>query len=209
MFESLKVIPDVDELPPKSSLPWVWFGFFFVAAFLIEETLMVALHLEESVGNVVLVSIGLAGWIYWLFCVARFHTILQEVTRRYYPITGGEAALKHLIPFYGFYWMFRWPTTMSDYLNRRGRVQMISGSILGVFLLLSLLTARFVDGGIGLIGTFAVGMYISAKLNRHIELIAGTTKEALPPVLDPSQFRQTPAEPVTANLNTSSFPPET
>jgi len=182
--------PDnLQELPAKSELPWVWFGFFFVAAFIIEETLLLVLDLDQSVAGLVLLLIRIAGLIFWLFCVSRFHTILAEISRKAYPISNLEAVGKHFIPFYNLYWTFRWPATMSEYLNRRGRVQMVSGNLLGLFLLLSIVTVRFVDAGVGLAGIFLVGMYISAKLNRHLQLIQGG---AAPPILDPGMFRQTP-----------------
>ena len=94
MYTSLSITsePVNDELPAKSSLPWVWFGFLFVAAFIIEETLMIALELDPSVSRLVLILIGLAGWIYWLFCVSRFHKVLGEISRNQYPIDPGEAA---------------------------------------------------------------------------------------------------------------------
>ena len=196
MFTSLNLTPDnLDELPPKSSLPWVWFGFFFSAAFITEETVMIAFELDEAVADLVLRLIGIAGSIYWLFCVARFNRILREISRNQYPITGAEAAWKHFIPFYNLVWIFRWPKAMSDYLNGRDRVTMISGNVLGVFLLLSLLVGRFFDSGVGMTGTFIVGMYISNKLRKHIELI-GTSRNRLPPLLDPSIFSRPAAEPV-------------
>lgn len=192
MYTSLTITPDtLEELPAKSSLPWVWFGFLFVAAFFLAETLMIALELDQSVGTGVLILIALAGWIYWLFCVSRFHRILCEVSRNQYPITGAEAVWKHFIPFYNLVWVFRWPASMSEYLNRRERVKMVSGNLLGLFLLLSLLIGRFFDGGIGLTGTFAVGMYIAAKLRRHMELV-GVSRDMLPPPPDASLFGSTP-----------------
>jgi len=186
--------PDsLEEVPAKSSPAWVWLGFIFAAAFLFQETLAVLLEFEEAVTNLTLILIGLAGWIYWLFCVFRFHKILIEMSRNQYPVGAGEAVGKHLIPFYNFVWIFRWPTHLSDYLNQRGRVHVVSGKLLGLLLLLSALTARFVDGGVGLIGMFAVGMYISAKLRRHIQLVKG---ERLPP--PPPNWRSEGAGP--ANL---------
>ena len=194
MYTSLSITsePVFDELPAKSSLPWIWFGFFFVAAFIIEETLMVVLELDPGVASSVLIVIALAGWVYWLFCVSRFHKVLGEISRNQYPIDAGEAAWKHIVPFYNLFWIFRWPSAMSDYLNRRERVKMVSGNLLGLFLLISLLVGRFFDGGIGLTGTFAVGMYISAKLRRHIELI-GVSRDMMPPLPDPSLFSRAPA----------------
>jgi hypothetical protein len=201
MFSSLTITPDsLEEVPAKSSLPWVWFGFFFVAAFIIEETLMVALGLDESGASIVLILIALGGWIYWLFCVSRFHNILREISRNHYPITGAEAAWKHIIPFYNLVWIFRWPSTMSEYLNQRQRVKMVSGNLLGVCLLISLLIGRFLDGGVGMTGIFVVAMYISSKLRKHVELIKGVSKDMLPPAPDPSLFRQIPAEDKQASL---------
>ncbi|HEV7398502.1 MAG TPA: hypothetical protein VGN86_18460 [Pyrinomonadaceae bacterium] len=193
MFTSLNLTPEnLEELPAKSSLPWVWFGFFFVAAFVIEETVMIALELDQLVSTGILTLIAIAGWIYWLFCVSRFHKILGEISRNQYPIGSAEAAWKHIIPFYNLVWVFRWPTAMSDYLNRRERVKMVSGTGLGVVLLLSLLLGRLFDSAVGLAGTFIVGMYISAKLRKHVELI-GASRNMSPPLPDPSLFNRTPA----------------
>lgn len=188
MFTSITLTPDaLQELPARSSLPWVWFGFLFVVAFIAEETLIFVLELDPEVAKIVLVTISLAGYIYWLFCVSRFNNILREVSRNHYPITGAEAAWKHFIPFYNLVWLFRWPSAMSEYLNGRGRVKMVSGNLLGAILLVSLLTGRFFDAGIGLTGIFLVGMYISAKLRRHVELIGAPN--ASPPLPDPSWYQ--------------------
>jgi hypothetical protein len=171
-------------------MPWVWFGFFFVVAFAVEEALIIGLGLDESLGTLWLILIALTGWIYWLFCMSRFHKIIGEISRNHYPISSAEAVWKHFIPFYNLVWIFRWPAEMSNYLNRRERVKMVSGNLLGVFLLISLLTGRFIDGGVGLAGTLAVGMYISAKLRKHVELIKGMSPEMSPPLPDPSLFSQ-------------------
>jgi hypothetical protein len=194
MSTPLSITPDsldyLDELPAKSSLPWVWFGFIFAGAFFVEEFVVVFPELDESLAKLGLILVALAGWIYWLFCVHRYHKILGEVSRNHYPISGAEAAGKHFIPFYNLYWIFKWPSTMTDYLSRRGRVQIVSGNVLGGILLISLLTGRFFDGGIGLTGVFAVGMYISSKLRAHLKSIS---PGELPPAPDPNWFSPAPA----------------
>src|SRR5687768_591510 len=134
MFPSITLTPDsLEETPAKSSLPWVWVGFFFVAAYIIEETLFVVLELEETFVDLVLSLIGLAAWIYWLVCVSRFHKLLYEISRHTYSISSAEAVWKHFIPFYNLVWVFRWPAAMSDYINERERVKMVSGNLLGFF----------------------------------------------------------------------------
>ena len=186
MSTTLSITPDyLDELPAKHSLPWVWFGFTFAAAFFVEEFVVIFLELDQAVAKLVLVLLSLGGWIYWLFCVGRFHTILREISRNHYSITNAEAVGKHFIPFYNLYWLFKWPSTLTDYLDRRGRVKIVSGNVLGAILLLSLITGRLFDAGIGLIGVFAVGLYISAKLRSHLKSIS---PGELPPPPDPNWF---------------------
>jgi hypothetical protein len=185
-------LDEQDELPADSPLLSVWFGFIFAGAFFVGELVVVFLGLEESMAGFVLILVALGGWIYWLVCVHRFHKILREVSRNHYPFSGGEAVGKHFIPFYNLYWLFKWPTTMTDYLSQRGRVQIVSGNVLGAILLISLLTGRFFDGGIGLTGVFAVGMYISSKLRAHLRSIS---PGELPPAPDPNWFSPAPETP--------------
>ena len=103
-------------------------------AFFILEALLVVLQLDEDKCESGLTLIALGGWIYWLICVHRLHKILDELTTGRYPISPAEAAGKHFIPFYNFYWFFKWPMEMSRYLNGRDRVRMISGSLIGLSL---------------------------------------------------------------------------
>lgn len=181
----------LDDRPAVSSPPWVWFGFVFAIAFLVAEFAELLLELDKESFRVVFVIIVLSGWIYWLFCVHRFHKILAEMTGHRYPIQPGEAVGKHFIPFYNFYWLFAWPSTLSSHLNQAGQVNILPGGLIGFVLLISLLL-RYVDGAIGLALTFAVGLYISAKLRKHMKLVKGVPPEMLPPLPDPSMFRKDP-----------------
>jgi hypothetical protein len=181
------------ELPAKSSVPWVWFGFFFALAFLVCEFLYANLDLVPEF-RFAPILIGLAAWIYWLFCVFRFHTILREITRNHYRITGPEAVGYHFIPFYNFYWIFKWSSDFSDYLNMRGRVKVVSGKVLGAGMLAGVLLARYLDGAIGLFIVFGIGTYLAAKLESHITEIKGLTPEMLPPLPDASMFDAVPRQ---------------
>jgi hypothetical protein len=186
MFNSITET-QVSEQIPKSSPPWVWVGFLFAAAFFFIEVLFVVLELEEASITGFLMVIAVGGWIYWLVCIYQIHKILNELTRGRYPFSAGEAAAKHIIPFYNFYWLFKWPSELSNYLNSRGRVRIISGSVLGLMLLLSLLL-RFFDGAIGMAFVFGVTMYISHKVKAHVAAVKGITPDQLPPLPDPSMF---------------------
>jgi hypothetical protein len=185
-----------DEQVPNSSPPWVWIGFLFAFAFFVVEVVFVIMTFdwEQEVATedpgmaLALGLLGLPGIIYWMFCVHRLHKILAEMTRGRYPNTPLEAALKHMIPFYNLYWIFKWPGEFSDYLNRRGRVKIISGGVLGLMLLLGLLTFRVIDGAFGMAALFGVTMYMSSKLKAHVTALKGITPDQLPPLPDPNMF---------------------
>jgi hypothetical protein len=185
--------------PARSSPPWVWFGFVFPIAFFVSELVELFLELDKSF-QLVFILIILAGWIYWLFCVHRFHKILEEMTAQRYSIGAGEAVGKHFIPFYNIYWIFAWPSTMSSHLNGRGQVQMLPGGLIGFGLLVSILL-RYVDGALGLALTFAIGMYISARLRQHMKAFERTSADMLPPLPDPTLFQ--PPSQTAAGTNTT------
>ena len=188
MFTSINnPLTESDEQIPHSSPPWVWVGFLFAFAFFVLEILFVALDLEERGIDRILIVILLGGWIYWLVCIHRIHKIMAELTHNRYPISPGEAAGYHLVPFYNLVWIFKWPIQLSEYLNQRGRVKMIAGGLIGTLILLSLLL-RFVDGSIGMLCMFAMLMYVSAKVKQHVKTLRGLTPDQLPPLPDPAIF---------------------
>lgn len=186
MFNSI-TDTEIPEQVPTSSPPWVWVGFLFAGAFLFIEILFVALELDEQSINLFLTLLVVGGWIYFLVCVYKIHKILNELARGRYPISPGEAAGKHIIPFYNLYWLFKWPGELSNYLTRQGRVQIISGAAIGVMLLFSLLL-RFFDGAIGMACVFGVMMYVSNKVKAHVKAMKGVTPDQLPPLPDPNLF---------------------
>ncbi len=188
MFSSFPTatVEQLEEVPAKSRAPWVWFGFLFALGFLVFEFVVVFTEMDDSTANPILILIAAAGFIYWLFCIHRFHKILHELSQGTYAVGTSEAVWKHLIPFLNIIWIFQWPREFSDYLNRRGRVSIISGTLIGLLLLLSLILRLF-DGAVGLASLFGVTLYLSAKLRRHMQLVKGI---APPPVADPSLFRQ-------------------
>jgi len=186
MFNSIMETESV-EYVPNSSPPWVWVGFLFAGAFFMIGVIMVILGVDEATLTLVLTPIAIAGFIYWLFCVHRIHKILNEVSGNRYPYTPGEAAVKHIIPFYNLIWIFKWPSELSSYLKRQGRVDIISGGVIGAMLLLSLLL-RFVDGAVGMASLFGVTMYISAKVKKHVKALKVVSPDQLPPLPDPKVF---------------------
>jgi hypothetical protein len=156
---------------PVSRLPRMWIGFLLAFAFLGAEVIDVAAKTSETHGLTILV--GLIGWGYWLFCVHRFHTILNQISRYVageptYPIKPGQAVWSHFIPFYNFLWLFKWPRELGLYLETQTSVKVFSGVLLGLLIVICALVFRLFDGFVGLGLLFGVGAYISSRLRQAV-----------------------------------------
>jgi hypothetical protein len=192
---------DFDEFIPRTSLPNVWVGFLLAGAFLIGEFFSVFL-VDENALDTLLILIFIAGWFYWIYCIHRIHRILAELTDYRYPVEPGRAAARHVFPVYNIFWLFYWPVKLSDYLNARGRVTVLSGYLLGAMLLLSWFL-RFVDGAIATAVLFGVTMYISNKVAKHVEAVKGVDPSQFPPLPDPEIF----SRPIETNTPTEETVP--
>ena len=171
---------DAPENPATTRFPWVWLGFAFAVIFLTAEFLMFLPGFDEQLVQPIFLLIVIAAMAYWLFCVYKLHKIMNEIAPHGYGISPGEAVGKHFIPILNAIWVFQWPSEMTDYINQRGRVRIISGKLIGLLLLLSVLL-RFVDGAVGLAVTFGVTTYLAAKLRSHVKLGESINPALLPP----------------------------
>jgi hypothetical protein len=153
---------------PKA--PKVWIGFIFAATFFVGEIVLVFGF--EGKFTPILTPIGFIGIFYWLFCVQRFHQILDTLTIDEYAISPGKAVGFHFIPFYNFYWVFKWPIELSKFINGLGNVTMANGGFIGLLLFICFLLYRL-DGAISLTCIFLVGSYINLKIKKQISYRKG------------------------------------
>jgi hypothetical protein len=157
---------------PVPPLRKIWIGFALAFAFLVAEVVDAVAGGESPGVKLGLLGCAIAGWFYWLTCVQRFHTILNQISPHVagvstYPITPGQAVGYHFIPFYNFFWFFKWPMVLSKFLRESTSVRVIPGSLLGLLSFLGFLL-RFADGFLGLSVIFFVGLYISRKLREAV-----------------------------------------
>lgn len=157
---------------PPSPLPRVWIGFVLAFGFLVAEVVETMQGNESAVGPFT-VAAAVAGWIYWFFCVHRFHRILGELSPHAggeptYPISPRQAVGYHFIPFYNLVWYFKWTRELKDFVEGHTSVKMVSAVLLGAVLLLSTIVVRLVDGFIGFTLLFAATLYISRQLRRAV-----------------------------------------
>jgi hypothetical protein len=157
-----------------ASLPKVWIGYFFVFA----KVLILYIEITIDPNSVEVPPeiwfIDAAGCAYWLFCVHRMHQILKQFTNGTYPISPSKAVVFHLIPFFHFYWAFKWTSEVSNFVNKRGEVKSMSKKWPGFFLFITFFLG-VVEYSLAIIAMFTVGLYINKKIRRVVELGHGNS----------------------------------
>jgi hypothetical protein len=176
-------------IPP---LPPVWVGFGLAAASFFAELASAALP-DARVG---LVLVPLAGSIYWLACIYRFHSVIRAWSNETYAIKPAMALFGNFIPIFNIYWMVKWPIEMSTYINRQSSIRMVHGGWLGLALLVSIGIGRTVSSALALAGVFAAAAYIRSKLEeltRDDLARPATSRLACPncgDLYDPADYRE-------------------
>jgi hypothetical protein len=160
-------------------LPQLWIGYLLGVATIVAELVAVALHpelaKEGGIPPLYLFLVSFIGGIYWLVCVYRYHVVLALVPGWKHPISPARAAGFHFIPFYNFYWIFKWPREMANFVNgrlRRSAMKPLAVSIT----VLTALVLRILDPGFGLVLLFLPMSYIS-KCLRHALAVPVATSE--------------------------------
>jgi hypothetical protein len=155
-------------MPP---LPRIWLGYLLGVATMIAEFVAVSLHPEITkppdwakgefpVPPLYLFLTGFVGGVYWLACIYRIHAVLARVPGWKHPISPARAAGFHLIPFYSFYWIFKWPQEIARFVNSRLRRPLMKTVTIGVAILLALVM-HVLDSGFGLILMFLPLSYVA------------------------------------------------
>jgi hypothetical protein len=106
---------------------------------------------------------------YWLHCVYKFHTVIDGIPGYNHPISPSRAGAMHLIPFYNFWWIFKWPKEIAAFVNWRTQSQMMNGSVAGLLALLGLVVTRVIDGFVGLLILFGTTVYISRRIAKAFD----------------------------------------
>ena len=112
--------------------------------------------------------LALVAWLYWLYCVYKFHDVMENIPGYEHPISSNRAVAMHFIPFYNLYWTFKWPREIATFVNWRMQSQAMNGSSVGLLVLLSVLIGRKVDGFLGLMLLFSSGVYISRRIKKAL-----------------------------------------
>jgi hypothetical protein len=149
--------------------PVIWIGYLLGAATVLAEFIAVDLHPELAKGGGIpplyLFLVSFVGGVYWFVCVHRYHVILAQVPGWKHPISPARAVGFHFIPFYNFYWIFKWPKEIAKFVNARLRAPVMKPIPVGIAVL-GALVLRVLDPGFGLILLFFPMSYLSECLRR-------------------------------------------
>jgi hypothetical protein len=156
---------ETDALLRRIPLPRMWIGFALSVLTLASEFIDFGSDSEQAAsrGNPIFFGLVVISWIYWLWCVHRFHDILGSIPGYRHPISPGQAVARHFIPVYNFYWVFKWPSEIDTFVNWRTQAAANRGWIVGALVLLGVLM-RVLDASFGMAIVFAAGAYLSRMI---------------------------------------------
>jgi hypothetical protein len=155
--------------PPQ--LPVIWIGYLLGVATLVAEFVAVSLHpdlaKEGGIPPLYLFLASFVGGVYWLVCIYQVHVVMAHVPGWKHPISPARAVGFHFIPFYQFYWIFKWPHEIANFVNARLPEPVMKPVAVGVAVLAALIL-RILDPGFGLILLFFPISYVSECLRRAL-----------------------------------------
>jgi len=114
------------------------------------------------------VILSFLGTAFLLHCISTYHVIVNQVDGWHHQISPRKAVAFHFIPFYNFYWNFRWPREIARFVNWRTQKRSMSGVLVGAGVLAGALAAALVDASIGFVIIFSVFGYISRCLGEAL-----------------------------------------
>jgi hypothetical protein len=134
-------IPNVgtSQLHAKYSFLPMWPGYFIAGAMFAVSFAAHGSDSEKSLDPLVLL-LSLSGWIYWLVCIYRLHSIIANITGSAHPIEPGKAVWGHFIPCYNVFWVFIWSNAIARFVRSHAGSRMLGGWF-GIPLALSLLVS--------------------------------------------------------------------
>jgi hypothetical protein len=159
--------------PLLAELPRIWVGYVMGLATIVAELVAVSLHPEMAKAPVLIPPLYLflavfVGGVYWLVCVYKYHLILAQVPGWKHPISPARAVGFHFIPLYNFYWVFKWPQEIANFVNARLGRPLMKPSMVGFAVFAAFLVRFVVDPGLGLILLFVAASYVSACLRQAL-----------------------------------------
>jgi hypothetical protein len=155
-------------------LPKIWIGYLLAFATLIGEMIEAARHpviaktMQFVVPPLEIFLPAFLAAVYWLVCIHRYHVVLAHVPGWQHPISPARAVWFHLIPFFGVYWIFRWPYAIALFVNQRMNARVMSVWTPGASLFIALV-CRIFDPALGTAMLFFTCSFISRYLKHALE----------------------------------------
>jgi hypothetical protein len=91
-----------------TSLPKMWIGMIIASTCLLFQLVQ---------ADMIVFMLSVVGTCYWLFCIHRIHTVLDEYTLAAYPISPRRAIGFYLIPVFEYYWVFYWTRAITKFID--------------------------------------------------------------------------------------------
>ena len=159
--EFVKKVKDGD----KDMFPNLGTGLIFLGTAFILDIYSV---FANSIGARILWSLFvIMSAIYALVLIYKLHKIIIVHADNKFHVTPSRAVAYHFLPFYNFYWFFKWPNEIAKYLAKISNVKMY-GWIVGVGIILYAGITSEVDVYAGILIYYSVLYYVSNRMKKAL-----------------------------------------
>ena len=93
-------------------------------------------------------SIIILGWLFYLYSVYRILTAFYNHYSGKFQIKPLWGIVAHLIPIFNFYWLYKWPKSITDYVWRKEKYFLFDEKLVPSLLIVGVLLTR-IDFAIG------------------------------------------------------------
>ena len=171
--------------PALPSFPRIWVGYLLGVATLVTEVIAVTLHPELAkepllIPPLYLFLANFISLVYWMVCVYEFHVVHSRATAGSYPMKPLRAAWFHLIPFYGLYWVFKWPRELARFVNSRLPTPLMRPDRTGFAVFTAFVVFLVLDRGFGMILLFWSASHLSRCLRYALTVQPASPAGPLP-----------------------------
>lgn len=161
-----------------SRIPNPIIGYLFPIIFLVYEFSEYGATDDLIIG----ISIVIMAWLYFIWNVYVMHKGVQSKFNYKYSITPLSAALRHFIPLYNAFWLYKWPNELESFIDSQINKPFFKIKKIHTFMIVGLALNRY-DFAIG----FAVFWYGFSLMTRQLNQLFDMT---VLPVANSSAYLQ-------------------
>ena len=148
-------------------VPKFFIAYFIILIFFIVEVyeggVLYSLN-QEGIQSTTLFLVYNIGLLSWFLLIYQIHKYLKYISCSKYPISGGKVVVLSLVSGFNFYWFFKWPYEMAQFVNEHSNYKIKFKFIPGFIFIVGFFVG-VEHGGFGLVILIGLTNYLWIKVS--------------------------------------------